>query len=87
VFRHDRLTTEHNKQQRQQQQQHFFFNITSKQTIGNDNCIHEEIKGRLNSGKTYYHSVYNFCFPIYYLEQASSTFYMVQATLAYMWAT
>jgi len=37
--------------------------------LTNQNCMHEEIKGILNSGNSCYHSLYNlFCFPTCYLQ-------------------
>jgi hypothetical protein len=32
-------------------------------TVTNQNCVHEEINGILNSGNGYYHSVQSFVFP------------------------
>jgi hypothetical protein len=32
---------------------------TSWTTVTNQNCIHKEIKGRLNAGNAYYHSIQN----------------------------
>ena len=35
-----------------------------EKTFTNQNSIREEIKNRLKSGRTYYHSVQNLCLPV-----------------------
>ena len=40
----------------------------SEITFTNQNSIQEEIKNRLKSGRTCYHSVQNLCLPVCYLK-------------------
>jgi hypothetical protein len=43
-------------------------------TVTNQNLIHEEIKGRLNSGNACYHSVKNLCLLICCLKKEKSKY-------------